>query len=201
MPSLASKIARGLDAGEVGGFALCATFTAIGLAVYCGLPWRWFSYHPLLMMVAWLSIAFTSIAVKRKGGRVNTIVHGYTMALGAVLTLMGYYVIYEQKIMLGKPHLTTYHSWGGLFVIVASAAGTIGSLAAFHPDFGAFRKNSSARQLHKIFFRIVTLAALVTILNGWYKVTGELWSTMLIGAGEALLAALLLTPKPVGISK
>jgi hypothetical protein len=30
---------------------------AIGFALYFGLPWRWFSYHPLLMLLAHLALA------------------------------------------------------------------------------------------------------------------------------------------------
>ena len=30
---------------------------AIGIGVFVGLPWRWFSYHPLLMLVSHLALA------------------------------------------------------------------------------------------------------------------------------------------------
>jgi len=36
--------------------------TAVGFAVYVALPWRWFSYHPLLMLLSHLALASVRVA-------------------------------------------------------------------------------------------------------------------------------------------
>merc|ERR1712224_730420 len=91
---------------------LCTVLVAVStaLSVYIGQPWRWFSWHPLLMMLAFVGTACAGIVAKRKGGRKNTIDHAWLMSASAALSLGGWYVIYQQKIMLGKPHNTSYHS-------------------------------------------------------------------------------------------
>lgn len=150
------------------------------------------------MMVAWFGVVFTSIAVKRKGGRLNTLFHAWSMVSAALLTLMGYYVIHTHKDAIGKPHLKTYHSWTGIVVIVMTGVGVVGSMAAFHPDSGRAKTNRTARFLHKATFRTVTVLSLVTILSGWYKLASlgayAYSSTIALAAFEVFLALLLLSP-------
>ena len=108
---------------------LALSAPVIGLSYYIGRPWRWFSWHPLLMGLAFVAAASSGILIKRKGGRVNTIIHGATMTTAFVLALCGWYVIREQKKMLGKPHHTTWHSWQGLVAIAGYWLGAAGGLA------------------------------------------------------------------------
>ena len=88
--------------------ALVLAVPCVGLTYYIGRPWRWFSWHPLLMTLAFIAAAGSGILVKRKGGRVNTILHGSAMVFAFVLAMLGWYVIREQKKMLGKPHNTSW---------------------------------------------------------------------------------------------
>jgi hypothetical protein len=105
------------------------TLLSLGLGFYIGAPFRWFSWHPLFMTLAWVALALAAIVAKRQGGRANTLFHAYCMAGAALLTLSGYYVIHTHKNAMGKPHLTTYHSWTGIFVIGVSAVATVASSA------------------------------------------------------------------------
>ena len=70
------------------------------LSYYVGRPWRWFSWHPLLEMIAFIAAGSSGILVKRKGGRQNTISHGYAMVAALLLAMTGWYIIYEQKKMV-----------------------------------------------------------------------------------------------------
>lgn len=45
------------------------TAVSVGLAVYVGLPWRWFSYHPLLMLLAHLALASVRLRPATRGDR------------------------------------------------------------------------------------------------------------------------------------
>jgi len=153
-----------------------------------------FSWHPILMTTAWIGVALTSVAVKRRGGRTNTLIHAYSMLAVTLLTLGGYYAIHTHKNNIGKPHLQTYHSWTGITVIAGVAIGAVGSMSALHPDFGALRAHKDVRLAHKLFFRGITLLAFVTILSGWYKLTKELLSTVLLAVLEAGIAMMLLRP-------
>ncbi len=84
------------------GVLLC---TAVLHALYAGWPPRWFTLHPLLMFIGFLAAGPIGILFKRKGGRSNTLVHAYAMSLACVLSLGGWFVIYEQKNMLGKLYM------------------------------------------------------------------------------------------------
>lgn len=79
----------------LGGLALGFALPCAGLAAYIGSPWRWFSWHPLLMMLAFVAAAGSGILTKQKGGRENTIMHGYCMIFALLLSLGGWYVIYQ----------------------------------------------------------------------------------------------------------
>mmetsp|Transcript_15160 Transcript_15160/g.39151 ORF Transcript_15160/g.39151 Transcript_15160/m.39151 type:complete len:210 (+) Transcript_15160:166-795(+) len=186
---------RGLDAPALPLAVPLAVAACLLSLQSVGWPVKWFAWHPWLMIFAWIAVAFTSIAVKRKGGRTNTLFHGYSMVVCATMTLMGYYVIHTHKNAIGKPHLQTYHSWTGFAVIVLMAVGAIASLGALHPDGGMLRKHAAVRALHKMSFRVVTVLALVTMLSGWYKLSGGAWfSTTLLAVLEMALAVLFLSP-------
>lgn len=161
----------------------------VGLAVaqawFIGRPLRWFSLHPALMLLAFLAAASAGIAAKRKGGRQNTLDHAWLMCGAALLSLGGWYVIYEQKEMHGKPHNTSWHAWTGLGVIGFYAAGALGGLTALHPDTGIAKTEPRFRWAHKLMGRFATALAFATLVSGWYKLGGA--------ASTACLTALLLT--------
>ena len=161
-------------------------------AYFIGRPLRWFSLHPLLMLLAFLAAASAGIAAKRKGGRSNTIDHAWLMSGTALLALGGWYVIYEQKEMNGKPHNTSWHAWSGLAVIGAYVLGALGGLTALHPDTGVAR-GEGVRRAHKLFGRVATALAFGTLVSGWYKL-GGLVSTGLLTATLLTLAGAVLTP-------
>lgn len=142
------------------------------------------------MSLGFVAAAATGILTKQKGGRENTIVHGFSMILAFLLSLAGWYVIYEQKIMLGKPHNTSWHAWIGLLAIGGYALGAIGGLAGLHPDFGVVRRVQSFRLAHKLSARAATAAAFTAIGTGWYKLGGPA-STSMVAISLIAVAGLL----------
>jgi hypothetical protein len=54
----------------------------------------------------------TATLTKKRMGYVNTKMHGIIAMTGLMLSMGGFYVIYENKNQMGKDHFTTWHSWG-----------------------------------------------------------------------------------------
>eukprot|EP00965_Chrysotila_dentata_P083630 2759252-Pleurochrysis_carterae.AAC.5 len=128
------------------GFFWLLVIAVLSFGLYVGMPLRWFSLHPICMLLAFGALAAGGIRFKREGGRQNTISHAWLMASSTAIALAGWYVIYEQKRMLEKPHNTSWHAWTGLVVIFGFATGTVGSWIALHPDTG-LRKGNKRRLL------------------------------------------------------
>ena len=159
----------------------------LAVTLYIGRPLRWFTLHPLLMTLAFVAAAGSGIQMKRKGGRANTVAHGYLMLLAFVLALGGWYVIYQQKNMLGKSHNTSWHSYQGLLTMGGYAVGAVGGLAALHPDFGLYKTNKNLRLAHKTLSRTATLAALAALGSGYSKL-GDAVTTAIVALALAALA-------------
>jgi len=170
------------------------TAVSVGLAVYVGLPWRWFSYHPLLMLLAHLALASAGIAAKReRKGRVNTMMHARAMLLATALSLGGWYVIYRQKQMLGKPHNTSYHSTAGLASIGAFCALSVSGVAGLHPDVGLLRTSGLVRSVHRLGGRAAASVSFAALASGTATIAGApvaaALSLFLIGIAWTLLAS------------
>ena len=153
-------------------------------------PLRWFSWHPLLMLLSYVAAAGAGILTKRKGGRLNTITHGYAMIVASLLALGGWYVIFEQKRMLSKSHNTSWHAWLGLVAIASYVAGAVGGSVALHPDFGMWRRDARFRHVHKLAARAGTISAFAAIGTGVLKLAGTVLTSAvviaLIGLGWRL---------------
>ena len=169
------------------GLAVGLALPCVLLAYYIGTPWRWFSWHPLMMMLAFIAAAGSGILTKHKGGRENTITHGGCMIIALVLSLGGWYVIYQQKIMLGKPHNTSWHALLGLVAIGGYALGALSGATALHPDWGVAKTVQPVRLAHKFVARASSLSAFAAIGTGWYKLGGAATTAALLAA-LALLA-------------
>ena len=138
-------------------------------------------------LLGFVAAASSGILQKRKGGRINTLKHAYSMVTAFAFALGGWYVIYQQKKMLSKPHNTSWHAWMGLLAIAGFAAGAFGGGVAPHPDFGVARRNASIRMLHKLSSRAAAAAAFASVFSGTAKLAGASLTT-LVGVALALLA-------------
>ena len=181
----------------------CAALAApcVLLAWWVGRPWRWFSWHPLLMSLAFVPAAGSGILRKRLGGRANTLAHGYTMVVALALALCGWYVIYTHKITLGKPHYTSWHAWQGLLALAGYGAGAAGGLSGLHPDMGRCTASRPLRLVHKLSSRTATVAALVALGSGYAKLADPYTPPVVAVALLALAVALSLFERPTPIRR
>mmetsp|Transcript_32203 Transcript_32203/g.85911 ORF Transcript_32203/g.85911 Transcript_32203/m.85911 type:complete len:146 (+) Transcript_32203:341-778(+) len=133
------------------------------------------------MLVAYVAMAGNATLIKKIGGPVNTRIHGYLMSSAAAIALFGWYVIYTNKDMYGKPHNTTVHAWCGIICLVGYAS--IGPFAYFalSPDWGFLRTNQTVRAGHKYGGRVLTALAWVTCLLGWMTMQADPLQRALFG--------------------
>ena len=126
---------------------LCATLGAsAALGVYAALPLRLpFSAHPILMMLAFATVSSVAIAAKQqRAGRRNTLTHAYAMVIAASLAIGGWYSIWRQKELLGKPHNTSWHSLTGLAVLSATLSSAACARCSYSTQTSAVRQRAWA---------------------------------------------------------
>jgi len=125
------------------------------------------------MTIGMIALPGIATVTKKKGGYVNTKIHGILSWLGIFCTLGGYYVIYQNKEMNGAPHLTTPHAWAGIFVMGNMCMfGTVGGVL-LHPDFGMAKTNQTYRLAHKLGGRVVLIIAWFTAVMGLNTLVGN----------------------------
>ncbi|KAJ1448083.1 hypothetical protein M885DRAFT_540403 [Pelagophyceae sp. CCMP2097] len=142
---------------------------AAGLYAAGPSTWGWFSYHPLSMMTAFVSFGSSAAIVKKRGGYENTKLHGYIMTCSVALAMFGWYVIYSNKQLFNKPHLTSWHSLVGVYALVGYLVLQVVGLLGLHPDFGVLKTNKTVRTVHKLFGRTVIAAGWMACSMGFNK--------------------------------
>lgn len=155
--------------------------------------WGWFSYHPAAMLLAFVGLAGNAIVMKKVGGLVKTRWHGYIMSAAALVAAFGWYVIYSNKDMFGKPHATTWHAWLGIFVMINYFIVAPFIYYTLSPDIGIMKGNKTLRWVHKWSSRATTGLAWVVCVMGWRTMQGDnLFNQAVFGAPLLLLAPLVL---------
>lgn len=81
---------------------------------------------------------------------------GYLMSAATAICLFGWYVIYTNKEMSSKPHLTSLHGKLGVFVLVSYLGVGIFGGVALHPDFGIMKHNKQVSVIAGIYTFIRT---------------------------------------------
>ena len=131
--------------------------------------WKWFDWHPLSMAIAFVVLAPLAALKKRIGGKGPTVIHGSMANLGMMLGCLGYYVIWSNKEMLNKEHLTSLHGkLGAASVASFVVLGIVGALG-LHPDFGMLKTNKLVRGIHKYSGRAGILTAWSAAFTGFVK--------------------------------
>jgi len=139
----------------------------------------WFSYHPFFMILSFIAIVSNALLIKKIGGYDNTKLHGYMMTSALFMALFALYVIYSNKILLGKPHFTSIHGKLGVTVIIGYLAlGLVGAIA-LHPDWGVLRTNKTVRAVHKWLGRLFTSAAWFSCVLGFISKETALWKQII----------------------
>ena len=135
----------------------------LGLALYLGNRfgnWSWFSLHVAAMALSFVGLSAAAAVIRKTGGYKGTLRHGQIMGVASLLAAFGWYVIISQKNMLGKPHLTSWHSTWGIAALASYFGLFLVGLLGLHPDFGLLRFNKRLRAAHNLFGR-------VAIAFGW----------------------------------
>mmetsp|Transcript_8105 Transcript_8105/g.8258 ORF Transcript_8105/g.8258 Transcript_8105/m.8258 type:complete len:210 (+) Transcript_8105:18-647(+) len=143
--------------------------------------WIWFSYHPLCMMVSFVSLAGYAALIKKVKGAENTRIHGYVMSAATLLAAFGYYVIYSNKEINHKTHLTTLHGKLGVLVLVNFLCFSIVGGVLLHPDWGLLKTNKTIRTFHKWGGRAFTATAWACSVLGFITMQKSLALQIVFG--------------------
>ncbi len=143
-------------------------YTILAAGYVASMPgkWIWFSWHPLAMIVSFILLASNAALIKKIGGYNNTKLHGYLMATAIALALFGWYVIYSNKEMSKKQHVTTLHAKLGVGVLLGYIGLGLFGAVALDPAWGVFKTNKTFRAIHKFAGRAMTAGAWVVCVLG-----------------------------------
>jgi hypothetical protein len=101
--------------------------------------------------------------------------------MGIFCTFGGLYAIYTNKNNMGRPHLTSWHSWAGISAAISALGiGLVGSIV-LHPDFGIDKTNKTIRFAHKTGARVTLFLAWIAAFSGLYRMTQEASILILFG--------------------
>jgi hypothetical protein len=130
----------------VGTFVLYALIVGYTVAVQpSGAGWRFFSWHPFLMILGFVAMMGTSAVTKKLGGYKNTKLHGMLASGGLFMTFGGLYVIYRNKELMGKEHITSTHAVFGIVTMAGCIMAMLAGGIFLHPDFGVDKTNKTVR--------------------------------------------------------
>jgi len=152
-----------------------------------GAGWRFFSYHPFLMISAFVGMMLSGAVTKKLGGYTNTKLHAKMGMAGLIMAYGGLYVIYQNKNNMGKPHFTSNHSLAGIICLIGvTTVGMAGGIF-LHPDFGIAKTNKRFRFVHFWCGRIFIMMGWCICLNGLQKLTTDVTTQAMIGVPLLLM--------------
>jgi len=126
------------------------------------------------MVTGFIGLMGISAVTKKLGGYANTKLHGILASFGLICVLLGLWVIWKNKELHGKDHITTTHALMGIITIACAVGPAIVGAVFLHPDFGIDKTNQQFRFAHKWFGRIVIASAYVTGFLGLKHMTSDI---------------------------
>ena len=141
----------------------------------------WFSFHPIAMIIGFVALAGNAILLKKIGGYENTKTHGLLFSIAIAVAAFGWFVIYSNKEMAGKEHLTTTHSQLGMAVLLGYLGLGLFGGVALHPDWGALKTNQQLRTVHKWAGRVMTAGSWYVCVLGFASMRVEMWQQLVAG--------------------
>lgn len=157
----------------LGLFAILSGFYASYVAL--GYKWIWYSWHPISMISSFVAVAGNAVLIKKIGGYENTKKHGYIMVAATALAVFGWFVIYSNKNIQGKKHLTSIHGKCGMLVILGNLALAVLGAVALNPDWGFLKTNKSFRSMHKFSGKAITAAAWLSCAFGFMTIEKDIY--------------------------
>mmetsp|Transcript_23805 Transcript_23805/g.33290 ORF Transcript_23805/g.33290 Transcript_23805/m.33290 type:complete len:201 (-) Transcript_23805:443-1045(-) len=177
--------------GMVAIFVLFSLGAGYKVATLSTGAWTQFSWHPFLMTSGMVGMMGISAITKKRGGYLNTKMHGILSWVGLCMALGGLYSVYQYKTDMGQEHFTSAHSIAGAGLLGSCVgAGMVGGIF-LHPDFGVDKTNKQIRLIHKMFSRIILILSWVTAFLGLVQLTEE--PMTLVAYGVPLMALIPFT--------
>jgi len=166
-----------------------------------------FSYHPILMSLAFLTLMGEGVLFARKAGittgkdaRATLMAnHARLQLLALVFSLAGFATIYINKERLGKPHFKTWHGSLGLGVVLASLGVSAGGAAIYYRIIPSVKLTGLAKKAHRALSPVVFLCAAGAVVTGMKPLDaahpvnrGEVtWGLVAATVSAVLLAAFI----------
>ncbi len=145
----------------------------------------WFAGHPKFAAVGASSCVLGAwIMARHKALKKKLLVHQLFMAAGTSSIFYALYVIYTNKNMNNKPHLTTPHAWLGAFAGASLISLNIGTAALLYFPPKDKEQNQKGWKLHRILATTSLAAITGTVITGsvaMWKPTST--TTLKISAG------------------
>ena len=151
-----------------------------------------FSLHPLLMTLGYVGLMGSAHLTKKMGGYANTKLHGYAACGGLITSFGGLYAIWRNKENMGKDHITSYHSYGGLISLVGLVLPALAGIIFLHPDFGFDKTNKSYRLAHKWVGRVFTAGGWISCVIGLSQMGGSTTELVMFALPLVVLAPFVL---------
>lgn len=142
----------------------------------------WFIYHPIVALIGFGMIATASMAFRRTSAASPTYtkLHGVTMVLTTIAAIISGYVIYINKDIHGKPHLTSLHGYLGGGVLFTWLVSSIGLLFTLWPTNNGVREGKKEKEdyirikkQHRSTGKYIFATTYLTMALGWINLFGS----------------------------
>uniref|UniRef100_A0A7S1VG34 Cytochrome b561 domain-containing protein n=1 Tax=Sexangularia sp. CB-2014 TaxID=1486929 RepID=A0A7S1VG34_9EUKA len=169
-------------------FSLCIPPLLSVYAIYCWYdPATWFTFHPTSLLFSFLFSMPIGLLLETGAKRAST--HYYHAVVNGIAVLaagFGYYVIYSNKELAGKAHVTSWHAVLGIVALILLGI-QVGIAITKVSPFVTPRDRRPWKDMHLKLGLLVWLAGCTTAFTGFYKTTYS--TSALVAATAAVLTA------------
>ena len=157
---------------------------------------HWFILHPLLAILGTVMLPVPAVLLRKYKGYWSKKIHAYVFVVAMLATALSCYVIYAQKEVRGKPHLSSWHAIAGACLGLGYAGIALAGLLALDPDYAILhgkRVKATLKWVHKSGGRLLLVGGYLVCFSGWYKffdAGSELWGGVLVTFTASLLTYL-----------
>ena len=127
----------------------------------------WFGYHPLFMSLGYILLMGNAISLEKFG--VNNWSHMILQLICLLFVDFAFYVIWTNKNTYNKSHLTSYHSWFGIAVLILNNLVAFGSINSMWPAKTPQQRKDD-KKLHILAGKAIFSIAMAVVCSGFYKI-------------------------------
>ena len=160
---------------------------------------KWFILHPILAIMGTVVLPIPAVILRQYKGYWSKKIHAFFFVLSVACIVASMYFIYTNKEIKNKPHLSSWHSLGGAFVVLGYIALFIVGIVALDPDMACITNENTIKGklkwFHKSGGRMLLVVGYWVCFSGWYKFyTG---TELILGAVVASVASVLTYMDPI----